>query len=91
MAEATDGWTSGKPTYKNYSLHVDYPWQGKYDHQISIIGDKAAGHTADIYKRSPTEFEQKYTRLRRIVEIPVKTIFVVRNPNSNPCALQQQG
>ena len=57
--EATVGWTSGKPMFKNYSLHVDYPWQGKYDQRISVIGDKAGGSTANTYSNSPTEFVQK--------------------------------
>lgn len=78
--QATDGWTSGKPTFKNYSLHVDYPWQGKYDRHISVIGDKAGGTTAAAYIKSPKEFVQDYTRLKEIVDIPVKSVFVVRNP-----------
>ena len=36
---AISGWTSGQDTVKNYSLHVDYPWQGRYDKHISVIGD----------------------------------------------------
>lgn len=36
-------------TFKNYSLHVDYPWQGNYNCRISVIGDKTGGATANSY------------------------------------------
>ena len=77
---AISGWTSGQDTFKNYSLHVNYPWQGRYDKRISVIGDKAGGSTAGVYKSSPKKFIELYTRLQKMVKIPLKSVFVVRNP-----------
>ena len=77
---AISGWTSGKDTAKNYSLQVDYPWQGRYDKRISVIGDKSGGRTAMIYEASPQNFVERYTQLKKMVKIPLKSVFVVRNP-----------
>ena len=77
---AISGWTSGQDTFKNYSLQVDYPWQGRYDKCISVIGDKAGGHTTGVYKSSPKKFMELYTRLKKMVNIPLKSVLVVRNP-----------
>ena len=77
---AISGWTSGKDTAKNYSLQVDYPWQGRYDKRISVIGDKSGGRTAIIYEASPQNFVERYTQLKKMVKIPLKSVFVVRNP-----------
>ena len=77
---AISGWTSGQDTFKNYSLHVDYPWQGRYDKHISVIGDKAGGVTTEMYKRSSSKFAQMYSKFKKSLGIPLKSVFVVRNP-----------
>ena len=78
--DAAKGWMSGGPTKKNYTLHVDYPWQGVYDDYISVIGDKAGGSTTLFFDSSPARFVDRYKNLKEIVQVPVKVIFVVRNP-----------
>ena len=47
---------------------------------VSVIGDKAAGITVDLFAQSPSRFSQMYMELQKIVEVPVKVVFVVRNP-----------
>ena len=56
---------------KNYTLEVDYPWQGKYDKYISVIGDKSGGMTTNVFLDAPKAFPRYLTELRKTVEIPV--------------------
>ena len=65
---------------KNYTLEVDYPWQGKYDNYISVIGDKSGGTTTNVFLDAPKAFPRYLTELRKTVEIPIKVIHAIRNP-----------
>ena len=68
---------------KGYSLTVPGWWQGKYDNRIYVIGDKAGGMTAKVYRRSPTSFISTYHELQKTVNIPIAVIHVLRNPYDN--------
>ena len=67
-------------TKKNYTLHVQSLWQGEYDRYISLIGDKHAGEAVDVYVNSPSTFLNRYKMLRETVGVPIKVVYVVRNP-----------
>ena len=65
---------------KNYTLHINSGWQGRYDKYISVIGDKHADRTVASLVESPTDFVKIYTQLQKTVKVPIKVVFVVRNP-----------
>ena len=67
-------------TKKNYTLHVQSLWQGEYDRYITLIGDKNAGKTVDVYVNSPSTFLNRYKMLQETVGVPIKVVYVVRNP-----------
>lgn len=65
---------------KNYTLNVDYPWQGTYDTYLNVIGDKSGGMTSNIYLNSSKAFSRYLRELRQTVKVPLKVIHAVRNP-----------
>ena len=67
-------------TKKNYTLRVPSLWQGEYDRYISLIGDKNAGMTVNVYVNSPSTFINRYKMLQETVGVPIKVVYVVRNP-----------
>ena len=79
-ADSVRGWRNGKENSKGYSLELDYPWQGRYNGTIQVIGDKSGGNTAHAYMVSPNQFRARYHHLLDVVGIPVRVIHVVRNP-----------
>ena len=87
--DATTGWRSEKNMVKSYTLHVSTGWQGRYDKYISVIGDKNAGNTVRRFMGSKSRFSEVYSQLQETVEVPVKVVFVVRNPYDiiSTCAL----
>lgn len=78
--DATIGWRSEHNMAKSYTLHIDTGWQGRYDEYISVIGDKNADKTVNLFARSQSQFSEVYTQLQKTVEVPIKAVFVVRNP-----------
>ena len=78
--DATVGWRSEHNMAKSYTLHIDTGWQGRYDNHISVIGDKTADKTVSLFSRSKSNFSEVYTQLQETVEVPVKAVFVIRNP-----------
>ncbi len=78
--DATVGWRHENNMDKSYTLHIDTGWQGRYDEYISVIGDKTADKPVNLFARSQKRFSEVYTQLRETVGVPVKTVFVVRNP-----------
>ena len=46
------GFRSETNTKKNYRLHVNYSWQGKFDRYITVIGDKSGTSTSENYLSS---------------------------------------
>jgi hypothetical protein len=78
--DATVGWRHENNMDKSYTLHVDTGWQGRYDEYISVIGDKTADKPVNLFARSQKRFSEVYTQLQETVGVPVKAVFVVRNP-----------
>lgn len=69
---------------KGYSLSMPGLWQGKYDKYIDVIGDKAGGMTAQVYRRSHSEFISLYHQLENSLgKLPISVIHVLRNPYDN--------
>ena len=68
---------------KGYTLEVPGWYQGTYEGGISIIGDKAGGMTAQVYRQSKEKFISVYQQLCSTTMIPVHAIHVVRNPFDN--------
>ena len=78
--DAESGCRSEGIRAKNYSLNIPSLWQGKYDRYISLIGDKNAGKTPALYVKSPSSFTHDYNMLQKSIGVPMKAVFVVRNP-----------
>ena len=75
-----NGARSGSRSPKNYTLNVEYPWQGRYDTYLSVIGDKSGGKTTSVYLESHEAFSRYLSELKQTVEVPIKAIHAVRNP-----------
>ena len=78
--DAATGWRSEQNMAKSYTLHINTGWQGRYDQYISVIGDKNAENTVGRFVRSKSHFSEVYTQLKETVGVPIKAVFVVRNP-----------
>ncbi len=63
---------------RHYSYAVPNQWQGRFRH-IRIIGDKKGGSSTLRLRANPELLQ----RLRKVVDVPVKMIHVVRNPFDN--------
>ena len=68
---------------KGYSLDVPGWYQGSYEGGISVIGDKAGGMTAQVYRNNRSTFLSVYQQLQTTVTVPVSVIHIVRNPYDN--------
>ena len=68
---------------KGYSLAIPRSWQGSYDTSISIIGDKSGGITAQVFRKNHDNFKQLFYQLKTALQIPVRVLYVVRNPYDN--------
>lgn len=68
---------------KGYSLEIPGWFQGSYQGGISVIGDKAGGMTAQVYRNSKKGFELVYKQIQRTTKIPLHAIHVIRNPYDN--------
>lgn len=69
---------------KGYSLIIPDWWQGKYDRSIHVIGDKAGGMTAQVYRKDHSVFNSTYHKLKRTLKgVPISVIYVLRNPYDN--------
>ncbi len=66
---------------KGYSLLINSSnsWQGKI-RNLKVIGDKSGGVTARVARDSPELFAKLLNELQHAVQVPIKTIHVVRNP-----------
>ncbi len=74
------GWRNTSSHTKGYSLSLGAQWQGQFNRNIAVIGDKSGGNTAYLYMKSPGTFLKRYEELKRIVKVPIRVIHVVRNP-----------
>ena len=77
------GLRQAKATKKGYTLAIPGWYQGTYEGTINVIGDKAGGLTAQVYRRNKKNFFLLYQRLQATVRIPLHAIHVVRNPYDN--------
>ena len=68
---------------KGYTLEVPGWYQGTYEGGMTIIGDKAGGMTAQVYRQSQENFISIDQQLCSTTMIPVHAIHVVRNPFDN--------
>ena len=78
--DATVGLRTKSSNSKGYSLDVGFPWQGRYDQQLLVIGDKSGGKATFKFMENSTRFKHHYQQLLETVNIPVRVIHVVRNP-----------
>ena len=72
-----------KARKKGYTLAIPGGWQGQYNKNIIVIGDKAGGLTAQFFRKNNTLFEQVYQELQKTLDIPVHVLHVIRNPFDN--------
>ena len=79
----TNGTRMRSLSRKGYSLIVDNLWQGSYNRNIIVIGDKAGGKTTNTYLRNKTGVHKVITELRETVKVPIVAIHAVRNPFDN--------
>ena len=75
--------TSLKDPSKGYTLAIDGLYQGSYVSRIDVIGDKMGGSTAALFLSDPARFERHLTKLRSLLNIPIKVFHVIRNPYDN--------
>lgn len=68
---------------KGYSLEIPGWFQGAYQGGISVIGDKAGGMTAQVYRINKQRFLTVYQQIQQTTKLPVHAIHVVRNPYDN--------
>ena len=65
---------------KGYSLQIKGLHQGTYVSHVDVIGDKNAGHTGALINHKPLKWDEIFNRLKLLVNIPFKVIYVIRNP-----------
>lgn len=68
---------------KGYTLAIPGGWQGQFNQCIHVIGDKAGGMTAQVYRKNHTLFVHTYRELQRTLNIPIHVIHIIRNPYDN--------
>ena len=68
---------------KGYTLQVKALHQGTYVSHVDVIGDKNGGHTVALFNQNPAEWERVLSKLKSLIDIPLKVIYVIRNPFDN--------
>ena len=68
---------------KGYTLQIAGLHQGTYLSYIDVIGDKSGGNTVSLLNQNPSEWKKIFYKLKSLVNIPFKVIFVIRNPYDN--------
>ncbi|MFW9786858.1 MAG: sulfotransferase [Candidatus Thorarchaeota archaeon] len=66
-------------SWTGYAYDVKGQWQGTYDHELIVIGDKKGGMSTQRLQDSPNLLDA----LEQEVDMPVYIIHVVRNPFDN--------
>ena len=73
---------------KGYSLQVKGLYQGTYVSHVDVIGDKNGGHTTVLLNHNPLEWDKVIKQLKSLVNIPLKVIYVIRNPYDSIASAQ---
>ena len=73
---------------KGYTLQINGLHQGTYLSYIDVIGDKNGGHTAVLLNHEPLEWDRVMNKLKSLINIPFKVIYVIRNPFDNIASAQ---
>ena len=68
---------------KGYTLQVKGLHQGTYVSHVDVIGDKNGGRTGALLFNDPLEWDKLINKLKSLVNIPFKVIYVIRNPYDN--------
>ena len=68
---------------KGYTLQIGDLYQGTYSSYVDVIGDKNGGKTVSFFHRDPLEWKNIYNKLKTLIDIPFKVIYVIRNPYDN--------
>jgi hypothetical protein len=66
-------------SWTGYQYDVEGQWQGSFDKDLLVIGDKKGGMSSRRLQDDP----ELISRLREVIQIPVNFIHVVRNPFDN--------
>jgi len=73
----------GKAYRKGYSLAIPDLYQGTYDSQIDVIGDKKGSKMTHLLKVNREHWKELLDRLTSVTGLPVKIFHVIRNPFDN--------
>ena len=76
---AQNGSRSAKVDHKGYTLEINGSWQGQFT-ELKVIGDKSGGKAAMQFRGNEQKFKMIFDKLKAEVNLPVKTIQVIRNP-----------
>ena len=68
---------------KGYTLQVKGLHQGTYVSHVDVIGDKNGGRTGALLFNDSLEWDKLINKLKSLVNIPFKVIYVIRNPYDN--------
>ena len=79
----TQATTSLKDPSKGYTLAIDGLYQGSYASHIDVIGDKMGGSTIALFLSNPAQFESHLSKLRSLLNLPIKVFHVICNPYDN--------
>ena len=73
---------------KGYTLQINGLHQGTYLSHVDVIGDKNGGHTTGLLNNDPLEWDKILNKLKSLINIPFKVIYVIRNPFDNIASAQ---
>lgn len=65
--------------WTGHKYHVEGQWQGEYNHDLVVIGDKKGGWASRDILADPALLQ----RLIMVIEKPIRFIHVTRNPYDN--------
>ena len=73
------GYRNSHKDQKGYTLSMKSLYQGNFT-ELKVIGDKSGGFTAREYATNPTVIKRGYHELEKFLGVPIRVIFMVRNP-----------
>lgn len=72
--------------WSDFDYHVSNQWQGRF-RKLKVIGDKKGGASTSRLQQSP----HLLSKLRDLVQVPIRIIHVVRNPFDNIATIARRG